>query len=76
MGRCDLWRGLPLCGQKIWQLVFYAREDTKRPFQYALVAMAVNAGLAIGLAFLIGYQRWFWRPLVSAWVSVTNSLWR
>lgn len=41
--------------QKILQPVFFAREDTRTPFRYALVAMVVNAVLAIGLAPLIGW---------------------
>ena len=42
--------------QKVLQPLFYAREDTKSPFRYAVVAMVVNAGLAIGLAPAIGYM--------------------
>ncbi len=41
--------------QKIYQPLFFARADTKRPFYYALVAMVINAALAIGLAPTIGY---------------------
>ncbi|MBD3665821.1 murein biosynthesis integral membrane protein MurJ [Sulfitobacter sp. TSTF-M16] len=41
--------------QKILQPVYFAREDTKRPFYFALVAMVVNAALAIGLAPVVGW---------------------
>lgn len=41
--------------QKVLQPLFYAREDTRRPFYYALAALGVNAVLAIGLAPLIGF---------------------
>ena len=41
--------------QKVYQPLFFARADTKTPFYYALVAMVINAGLAIGLAPIIGY---------------------
>lgn len=41
--------------QKVLQPIFFARQDTKRPFYYALVAMVVNAAIAIGLAFVIGW---------------------
>jgi putative peptidoglycan lipid II flippase len=41
--------------QKILQPIFFARGDTRRPFHYALVAMVVNAGLAIGLAPFVGW---------------------
>ncbi len=40
--------------QKILQPLYFAREDTKSPFRYALVAMVVNAVLAIGLALMLG----------------------
>ena len=41
--------------QKILQPVYFAREDTRRPFHYAVVAMVVNAALAVGLAPFIGW---------------------
>ncbi|HEV8033406.1 murein biosynthesis integral membrane protein MurJ, partial [Yoonia sp.] len=41
--------------QKTLQPLFFAREDTKRPFYYALAAMVLNAALAIGLAPQIGF---------------------
>ncbi len=48
--------GLPaFVMQKVVQPLYFAREDTRRPFYYALAAMLVNAGIAIGLAPIIGY---------------------
>ncbi|MBT9384920.1 murein biosynthesis integral membrane protein MurJ [Pseudooceanicola sp. CBS1P-1] len=41
--------------QKVLQPLFFARENTRSPFNYALVAMAVNALIAIGLAPVIGW---------------------
>jgi putative peptidoglycan lipid II flippase len=41
--------------QKTLQPLFFAREDTKRPFYYALAAMVLNAALAIGLSPQIGF---------------------
>ena len=41
--------------QKILQPLFFAREDTRSPFRYALVAMAINAVAAIGLAPVLGW---------------------
>lgn len=40
--------------QKILQPLYFAREDTTRPFHYALIAMVINAALAIGLALALG----------------------
>ncbi|MDD9719180.1 murein biosynthesis integral membrane protein MurJ [Sulfitobacter sp. PR48] len=41
--------------QKILQPIYFAREDTRRPFYFAVVAMVVNAALAIGLAPVVGW---------------------
>ena len=41
--------------QKIMQPLFFAREDTRTPFHYAVVAMVLNAAAAIGLAPLFGW---------------------
>jgi putative peptidoglycan lipid II flippase len=56
--------------QKILQPLFFAREDTKSPFHYALVAMVVNAVLAIGLAFAIGWLAAAIATTAAAWVMV------
>ncbi|WP_371228820.1 murein biosynthesis integral membrane protein MurJ [Roseovarius sp. 2305UL8-3] len=53
--------------QKILQPLFFAREDTKSPFRYAVVAMVINAVLAIGLTFYIGW--------VSAAIATTAAGW-
>lgn len=41
--------------QKVLQPIFFAREDTQSPFRYAIVAMIINALVAIGLAPYIGW---------------------
>ncbi|MFK7837681.1 MAG: murein biosynthesis integral membrane protein MurJ [Sulfitobacter sp.] len=41
--------------QKVLQPIYFARGDTRRPFNYALVAMVVNAALAVGLSPYIGW---------------------
>jgi len=56
--------------QKVMQPVFFAREDTRRPFYYAIVSMVVNAALAIGLAPLIGWFAPAIATTVAAWVMV------
>lgn len=48
--------GLPaFVMQKVLQPLYFAREDTRSPFRFALVAMIVNAVLAVGLAFVVGF---------------------
>ncbi|KRS19866.1 murein biosynthesis integral membrane protein MurJ [Roseovarius indicus] len=56
--------------QKILQPVFFAREDTKSPFRFALVAMVVNAVLAVGLSFAIGWLAAAIATTAAAWVMV------
>ena len=61
--------------QKALQPLFFARADTKRPFYYAAVAMIVNAVVAIGLSFYIGYIAAALATTLAAWVMVWL-LWR
>jgi len=56
--------------QKILQPLFFAREDTKSPFRYAVVAMIVNAAVAIGLAYLIGWIAAAIAATVAGWVML------
>lgn len=56
--------------QKVLQPVYFAREDTRRPFRYALVAMVVNAVVAIGLSFVIGFLGAAFATTIAAWVMV------
>ncbi|WP_372833913.1 murein biosynthesis integral membrane protein MurJ, partial [Puniceibacterium confluentis] len=41
--------------QKVLQPLFFAREDTRTPFRYAVWSMIANAVIAIGLAPSIGW---------------------
>lgn len=41
--------------QKVYQPLFFAREDTTSPFRYAILAMVVNAVLAFGLYPVVGW---------------------
>ncbi len=56
--------------QKVFQPLFFAREDTKRPFYYALVAMVVNAAIAIGLAPGIGFVAAAIGTTVAGWAML------
>ncbi|MEM7243517.1 MAG: murein biosynthesis integral membrane protein MurJ [Pseudomonadota bacterium] len=67
--------GLPaFVGQKIIQPLYFAREDTQTPFRYALFAMIINAALAIGLSFYIGYLAAAVGTTLSAW-AMLGLLW-
>jgi len=61
--------------QKVLQPVFFAREDTRRPFLYALAALAVNAAVAIGLAPLIGFTAAALGTTIAGW-AMAALLWR
>jgi len=56
--------------QKVLQPVYFAREDTKTPFRFALVAMAVNAVLAIGLAPFLGWIAPAIATTIAGWAMV------
>lgn len=60
--------------QKVLQPLFYAREDTRRPLNYALMSMAVNALLAIGLMPLMGFAAAALATTVSGWIMAAQ-LW-
>ncbi|MEO0486190.1 MAG: murein biosynthesis integral membrane protein MurJ [Pseudomonadota bacterium] len=61
--------------QKVLQPLYFAREDTRRPFRYAAAAMVVNAVLAIGLAPVIGFVAAAIGTTLAAW-GMTWLLWR
>ncbi|WP_417625425.1 murein biosynthesis integral membrane protein MurJ [Pararhodobacter aggregans] len=63
--------GLPaFVMHKVLQPLYYAREDTRRPFRYALWSMGVNAALAVGLSPLIGFAAAALATTLSAWTMV------
>jgi putative peptidoglycan lipid II flippase len=56
--------------QKALQPLFFARADTKRPFYFALAAMVINAGLAVGLSYSIGYIAAALGTTLAGWAMV------
>ncbi|MDF0603044.1 murein biosynthesis integral membrane protein MurJ [Psychromarinibacter sp. C21-152] len=60
--------------QKVLQPLYFAREDTKTPFYYALAAMVVNAVVAVGLAPVIGYIAAAFGTTLAGWAMVVQ-LW-
>ena len=68
--------GLPaFVMQKVLQPLYFARENTKTPFYFALGAMIVNAALAIGLAPVIGWIASAIAATVAGWVMSAQLLW-
>ena len=60
---------------KVFQPLFYARSDTWSPFRYAIRGMLINAGLAVGLAPLIGWPAAAIGTTVAGWAMIWF-LWR
>lgn len=60
---------------KVFQPLYYAREDTRRPFHYAVISMVVNAGLAFGLMPLVGFIAAALATTLSAWIMVIQLWW-
>jgi putative peptidoglycan lipid II flippase len=60
---------------KVLQPLYYAREDTRRPFRYAVVSMAVNAAFAVLMMPVIGFMAAALATTVAGWIMVWQ-LWR
>ena len=56
--------------QKILQPLYFAREDTRRPFHFAIAAMVVNAGLAVGLSPFVGWLAPAIAATLAGWAMV------
>ncbi len=61
--------------QKVLQPLFFAREDTRSPFRYALLAMVLNAAIAYGLSPVVGFSAAALATTLSAWVMVAQLWW-
>ena len=60
--------------QKIYQPLYFAREDTRRPFYFALVSMVVNAVVAVGLWSYLDYLAAALATSLASW-SMVVLLW-
>jgi putative peptidoglycan lipid II flippase len=60
---------------KVLQPLFYAREDTRRPFRYAVWSMISNAALALALMPFIGFAAAALATTLSAWIMVGQLWW-
>ena len=60
--------------QKVLQPLYFAREDTKAPFRFAVVAMIVNIALAVGLAPVLGFEAAAWGTTIAGW-AMAAMLW-
>lgn len=60
--------------QKVLQPLYFAREDTRQPFRFALWSMVVNAVVALGLSPLIGFSAAAWGTTIAGW-TMAAQLW-
>lgn len=60
---------------KVLQPLYFAREDTRSPFRYALNSMVVNLVIAVGLVPFIGFIAAAWGTTLAGWAMVWQ-LWR
>ena len=72
--------GLPaFVWQRIFAPAFFAREDTRAPMNYALVAIAVNTVLSVALFPFFGFAAVAFATTFAAWLQVLQlaaALWR
>ena len=63
--------GLPaFVMQKVISPIYYAHEDTRSPFRFAVWAMLVNAAVALGLAPVIGFSAAALGTTVAGWTML------
>lgn len=68
--------GLPaFVMQKVVSPLYYAREDTRSPFRFAVHSMIVNVVVAIGLAPVLGFEAAALGTTVAGWTMYWQ-LWR
>ncbi len=60
---------------KVLQPLFYAREDSRSPFRYAVVSMILNAAIAVGLMPVLGFAAAAWATTLAGWVMVAQLWW-
>ena len=58
--------------QKVLQPLYFAREDTRTPFRFAVWSMAVNAVCALGLAPFIGFSAAAWGTTIAGWTMAAQ----
>jgi putative peptidoglycan lipid II flippase len=72
--------GLPaFVWHKVFQPAFFAREDTKTPMNFALIAIFLNTGVALALFPFFGFIAVAFATSFASWVQIVllgGTLWR
>ncbi|MEL6451289.1 MAG: murein biosynthesis integral membrane protein MurJ [Pseudomonadota bacterium] len=61
--------------QKVLQPQYFARGDTRRPFHFAVVAMIINAAIAVGLSPVVGWIAPAIATTVAGWAMLGLLFW-
>jgi len=68
--------GLPaFVWQRVFAPAFFAREDTRAPMNYALIAIGVNTALALALFPTFGFRAVAVATVFAAWLQVAQLAW-
>lgn len=59
---------------KVYQPLYYAREDSRSPFRFAIVSMIINAAIAVGLMPYIGFAAAALATTLAGWMMAAQ-LW-
>ena len=59
---------------KVYQPLYYAREDSRSPFRFALISMILNAAIAFGLMPVIGFAAAALATSLAGWIMALQ-LW-
>lgn len=59
---------------KVYQPLYYAREDSRSPFRFAIVSMIINAAIAVGLMPYIGFAAAALATTIAGWMMAAQ-LW-
>jgi len=59
---------------KVYQPLYYAREDSRSPFRFALISMILNAAIAFGLMPYIGFAAAALATTLAGWIMALQ-LW-
>jgi putative peptidoglycan lipid II flippase len=62
--------------QQLYSRAFFARQDTKSPMRFALVSIAVNIVLGIGLFQIMGVRGIAAATAFASWLNVAQSAWK
>ena len=60
---------------KVLQPLFYAREDSRSPFRFAVLSMIINAAIAVGMLPYLGFSAAAWATTLAGWVMVGQLWW-